>query len=107
MISESTRVPLADPDSIINNIRSILEFCQRPEPEYCLLITDFEFAIRGMGNLLRISTRSRQDGERLVSSDTYQKIQDLRTFVVESNKNAWNIKMDEGILEWIISKAFE
>src|SRR5277367_3529295 len=100
IISSSTQVPLVNPDSIISNIRSILEFCQRPEMEYCVFINDFEFAVRGVVSLSKISNMSGPLGP-LVSDDTLPKIRELLAFVIQSDKGGWHIEIDEGISEWV------
>ena len=105
IISTSTLVPLANPDSIINNIRSILEFCRRPESHYSVLINDFEFAIRGVVNLLNISNLSSLAGEPLVSSDVIRRINELKAYIIESNKRDWQMYMEEGTFEWITSNS--
>jgi hypothetical protein len=105
IISDSTQVPLVNPDSIISNIRSILEFCQRPEIEYCVLINDFEFAVRGVVSLSKMAKLSGPYGP-LLSEDAVQKIRDLLAFVTHSDKSKWFIRMDDGISDWVL-KAIE
>lgn len=95
MISVSTLAPLASPDSLIADVRAILEYCRRPELEYRALIHDFEFAMRGVINLVNISSISGPDGEPLVSSHAIQKIYELNAYVIESNRTAWQIYMQE------------
>lgn len=102
IISTSTLSPLVNGGSIIRNIRSILEFCERPQMGICVLITDFEFAIRGVGRLCKLSQLKGPLGP-VVSDEMIHQIQELVTFIIESDEKAtWYIMMDKGISDRII-----